>query len=208
MKNANNNRQQAQRMQSSGDQVFFHNIGNGSASEINPFAHPIIGYVKSSSRIGVGRVGSSYGVRLFSNFSKVTSVNSFMLVATGSNGAPAAKDTVIGFNSERILGVKTDYIRPINNDGGERVSNSQTTIGEENCGPVQETINQSGHEKYVRYGSTLTKVKRTTFYSDRSSHAGTKDVASTTIKVSSTGAKELRITTGFSQIFEGGSRHE
>ena len=131
-----------------------------------------------------------------------------MLVATGSNRAPATKDTMIGFNSERILGVQTNYIRPINNDGGERVSYSHTTISEENCGPVQEAINQSGHKKYGSYGSTLTKVKRTTFYNDRSGHAGAKNVASTTIKISSTGAKELRITTGFSQIFEGGSRHE
>ena len=209
MKNANNNdRQQAQRMQASGDQVFLHNIGNSSASGFNSFAHPIVSYVKSSARIGVRRVGSSNGVSLFSNFSKVTSVDSFMLVATGSNRAPATKDTMFGVNSERVLGVQTNYIRPINNDGGERVSYSHTTISEENCGPVQETINQSGHEKYGSYGSTLTKVKRTTFHNNRSGHAGAKNVASTTIKISSTGAKELRITTGFSQIFEGGSRHE
>lgn len=208
MNYANNNRQQAQRMQPSGDQVFLHNVGNASASGLNSLSHPIVSYVKSSARIGVRRVGSSNGVSLFSNFSKVTSVDSFMLVATGPNRAPATKDTVFGVNGERVLGVQTNYIRPINNDGGERVSYSHSKISEENCGPVQETINQSGHEKYGSYGSTLTKVKRVTFHNNRSSHAGAKKVASTTIKISSTGAKELRITTGFSQIFEGGSRHE
>ena len=208
MKNANNNRQQAQRMQPSGDQVFLHNVGNASASGFNSLSQPIVSYVKSSARIGMGRVSSSDRVTLFSNSTKVSSVNSFVLVATGSNRAPATKDTVFGVNGERVLGVQTNYIRPINNDGGERVSYSHTTISEENCGPVQEAINQSGHKKYGSYGSTLTKVKRTTFYNDRSSHTGAKKVASTTIKISSTGAKELRITTGFSQIFEGGSRHE
>lgn len=208
MEKANNNRQEAQRMQPSGDQVFFHNVSNVSASGITSFTHPIIGYVKSSARIGVRRVSSPNRVSLFSNFSKVTSVDSFMLVATGSNRAPATKDTVFCVNGERVLGVQADNIRPINNDGGERVSHSQTTISEKNCRTIQETINQSSYEENYCDGSTLTKVKRTAFYNDRSSHTGAKNVASTTVKISSTGAKELRITTGFSQFFEGGSRHE
>ena len=208
MNYAYNNGQKAERMQNSGDQVTFHNVSDASARGIASFVHPIISDVKGSARIGMGRVSSSNRVTLFSNSAKVSSVNSFVLVATGSNGAPAVKNSMLGFDGERILGVQTDYIRPINNDGGKWVSYSQTTISEKNCRTIQETINQSSYEKHYSNGSTLTKVKRTAFYNDRSSHAGAKNVASTTIKISSTGAKELRITTGFSQIFEGGSRHE
>lgn len=208
MNYAYNNRQKAERMQNSGDQVTFHNVSDASARGIASFVHPIISDVKGSARIGMGRVSSSNRVTLFSNSTKVSSVNSFVLVAAGPNGAPAVKNSMLGFDGERILGVQTDYIRPINNDGGKWVSYSQTTISEKNCRTIQETINQSSYEKHYSNGSTLTKVKRTAFYNDRSSHAGAKNVASTTIKISSTGAKELRITTGFSQIFEGGSRHE
>ena len=208
MNYANDNRQQAEPMQNSGDQVSFHKVINTIARGITSFVHPIISDVKGSARIGMGRVSSSDRVTLFSNSTKVSSVNSFVLVATGSNGAPAVKNSMLGFDGERILGVQTDYIRPINNDGGKWVSYSHTTISEKNCRTIQETINQSSYEKHHSNGSTLTKVKRTAFYNDRSSHAGAKNVAGTAIKISSTGAKELRITTGFSQIFEGGSRHE
>lgn len=195
-------------MERSGDQVSLQYMSDVNTSRITSFAHPIIGYVQSSARIGMRRVGSSDGVSIFSHSSKVASVDSSVLVTARPNGAPAINDTVFGFNGEHILGVKTNHIRPINNNCGERVFYSQTKISEENCGSIQETVNQNGHEKYQSYGSTLTKVKRVALDGDRSSHSGTKDVASTTIKIGSTGAKELRITTGFSQIFEGGSRHE
>jgi len=208
MKYAHNNGQQAEHMERSSDQVSLQYMSDVNSSRIIPFAHPIIGYVQSSARIGMRRVGSSDGVSIFSHSSKVTSVNSSVLVTARPNGAPAINDTVFGFNGEHILGVKTNHIRPINNNCGERVFYSQTKISEENCGSIQETVNQNGQEKYQSYGSTLTKVKRVALDGDRSSHSGTKDVASTTIKIGSTGAKELRITTGFSQIFEGGSRHE
>ena len=208
MNYVNNNHQQAQRVQNSGNDVFIHDISNPSTFGTASFVHPIISDVKSSAGIGMGRIGSSNRVSLFSNSTKVTSVNSFVLVATGSNCAPAAKDSVLSFDGERVLGVQANNIRPINNDGGKWVSYSQTTISEKNCRTIQETVNQSSHEKHQSNGSTLTKVKRTAFYNDRSSHAGAKNIASTTVKISSTGAKELRITTGFSQIFEGGSRHE
>jgi hypothetical protein len=208
MKYAHNNGQQAEHMERSGNHVSLQYMSDVNTSRITSFAHPIIGYVQSSPRIGMGRVGSSDGVSIFSHSSKVTSVNSSVLVTARPNGAPAINDTVFGFNGEHILGVKTNHIRPINNNCGERVFYSQTKISEENCGSIQETVNQGGQEKYQSYGSTLTKVKRVALDGDRSSHSGTKDVASTTIKIGSTGAKELRITTGFSQIFEGGSRHE
>ena len=208
MKYAHNNGQQAECMERSGDQMSLQDMSDVNMSRITSFVHPIIGYVESSTRIGMRRVGSSDRVSIFSYSSKVTSVNSSVLVSARSNGAPAINDTVFGFNGEHILGVKTNHIRPINNDCGERVFYSQTKISEENCGSIQETVNQGGQEKYQSYGSTLSKVKRVDLNGDRSSHSGTKDVASTTIKMSSTGAKELRITTGFSQIFEGGSRHE
>jgi hypothetical protein len=208
MKYTHNNGQQAEHMERSGDQVSLQYMSDVNTSRITSFAHPIIGYVQSSARIGMRRVGSSDGVSIFSHSSKVTSVNSSVLVTARPNGAPAINDTVFGFNGEHILGVKSYHIRPINNDCGERVFYSQTKISEENCGSIQETVNQGGHEKNQSYGSTLTKVKRVALNGDRSSHSGTKDVTSTTIKIGSTGAKELRIATGFSQIFEGGSRHE
>ena len=208
MNYVNNNRQQAQRVQNSGNDVFIHNVINSGTFGTASLVHTIISDVKSSARIGMGRISSSNRVGLFSNATKVTTVNSFVLVAAGSNCAPATKDSVLSFDGERVLGVQANNIRPINNDGGKWVSYSQTTISKKNCRTIQETVNQSSHEKHQSNGSTLTKVKRTAFYNDRSSHAGAKNVASTTVKISSTGAKELRITTGFSQIFEGGSRHE
>jgi hypothetical protein len=208
MKNAHNKGQDAECMERSGDHVLLHDISNVGSSCLVPSVHAISGYVQRSTRIGVRRVGSSNGVGSFAYFSKVSSVNSFMLVAAGANGAPAINDSMLGFNGKGVLGVQTNYIRPINNDGGEWISHSQAKIGKENRWSIQETINQSGHKKDKSYGSTLTKVQRIAFNKDRSNHSSTKDVASTTIKISSTGAKELRITTGFSQVFEGGSRHE
>jgi hypothetical protein len=208
MKYTHNNGQQAEHMERSGDQVSLQYMSDVNTSRITSFAHPIICYVQSSPRIGMRRVGGSDGVSIFSHSSKVASVNSSVLVTARPNGTPAINNTVFGFNGEHILGVKTNHIRPINNDCGEGVFYSQTKISEENCGSIQETVNQGGHEKNQSYGSTLTKVKRVALNGDRSSHSGTKDVTSTTIKIGSTGAKELRIATGFSQIFEGGSRHE
>ena len=208
MKNAHNNCHDAECMERSCGQVLLHDISDVGTSCLAPSVHAISGYVQRSTRIRVRRVGSSNGVNSSAYFSKVSSVNSFVLVAAGANGAPAVDDSMLGFNGKGVLGVQTNYIRPINNDGGEWISHSQAKIGKENRWSIQETINQSGHKKDKSYGSTLTKVQRIAFNKDRSNHSSTKDVASTTIKISSTGAKELRITTGFSQVFEGGSRHE
>ena len=208
MKNAHNKGQQTECMERSSDHVLLHDMNNVGTAGFFSSAHAISGYVQRSTRIGVRRVSGSNGVGSFGNFSKVSSVNSSVLVATRTNRAPASKDSVLGFNGKRIFSVKSSYIRPINNDGGEWISNSQATIGEENRWSIQETINQGDHKEDESYGSAMTKVQRIAFNQYGSNHSSAKYVASTTIKVSSTGAKELRITTGFSQVFEGGSRHE
>ena len=208
MKNAHNKGQQADYMERSSDQVLLDGVSDVGTSCLVPSVHAISGYVQRSTRISVRRVSGSNGVSSFGNFSKVSPVDSSVLVATRANRAPASKDSVLGFNSKCVFSVETRYIQPINNDGGEWISNSQSTIGEENRWSIQETINQGGHKKDKGYGSTLAKVQRVTFNKDGSNQSSTKDVAGSTVKESSTGAKELRITTGFSQVFEGGSRHE
>jgi hypothetical protein len=208
MKNAHNKGQQAECMERSGDHVLLHDMNNAGTSCLISSAHAISGNVQRSTRIGVRRIGGSNGVSSLANLSKVSAVNSSVLVATWPNRAPAFKDSMLSFDGKSVFSVKASYIRPINNDGGEGVSNSQSTIGEKNRRAIQETINQGGDKNDKSYRSTLTKVERIAFNQDGRNHSGTKYVASSTIKVSSTGAKELRITTGFSQVFEGGSRHE
>ena len=178
------------------------------ATVFSPFIDSNSRYMSSRAGIGTGRVSrfDFKGASLHS--AKVSGMNTSMLRAGRPSSSPATDLAMFGSNGENELCIKIDHIRPIQNDCGEGILDSNSNVGKENAWSLNVSEDREGQECHESDKGDVCAAGIVSTFKNGIEHSGAKNVSESCVYASTASAKDLGIATTLKQSSIGVIAHE
>jgi len=184
---------------------------NWSGFNIDSLVKPQLSDVTGGTRIGSWRIGNfdvTTSLVSLVKSSKVTRVHSSVVTTARAYRAPAADFAIFSQNRKSEFSFDCFNIVPINDGGGERISDAQRRVGEEKIRSVHYTINSMAKDKANQNWGSCSGNLEINVLERSINHSHSENVGSKAVRNRATTPKNLGVTTNSFKCLEGSSVHE
>lgn len=167
-----------------------------------------LGYMSSRTGVRARRVSSFDFKGAALRAAKVAGMNSSMLRTGRSSSGPTANLAMFRGDGENEFSFKVNHIRPIQDDSGEGILDSDSNIGKENARPLDVSKDGEGQKRHESDKCDVCAAGIVTALESGVEHASTEYITHDCVNAGSASAKDFRVATRLMESSIGVITHE
>ena len=189
-------------------QIINFNFTSDTSFETSALLDVAASNLSRSSRIGSRRVSSFNSATLLMKSFEFAGMNSSVLRSRGSSSSPAFNDSKITFYVENKFSIKITNLPPIEDCGGEGVSNCQSKVGKDQSRSLNSQVDRGSNQEDKSAKGEIFSAAVFGFKDCGNQHPKTEEISQTTVNSRALGTENNQISTVVNQSAEWRVSHE